>query len=115
MTHKFKFFQIINSDLEQPTKDLASLTVVVKAVRQVTSQHAHLHTAILDVRQMFHTLSVYGIEVARSCYRGRRGLMERKKEGGIRWMMEGNCGCLHMVKLPKMILYSILQVTDMLF
>lgn len=46
-----------------PTKDLASLTVVVQAVRQVTSEHAHLHTAILDVRQMFHTLSVYGIEV----------------------------------------------------
>lgn len=37
--------------------------MVVQAVRQVTSEHAHLHTAILDVRQMFHTLSVYGIEV----------------------------------------------------
>lgn len=71
MTLKFEFFQIINSDLEQPTKDLASLKVVVQAVRQVTSQHAHLHTAILDVRQMFHTLNVYGIEVINSCWGGR--------------------------------------------
>ncbi|XP_071539234.1 dynein axonemal heavy chain 10-like [Panulirus ornatus] len=35
----------------------------MRAVGQVTSDHAHLHTALLDVRQMFHTLHVYGIQV----------------------------------------------------
>ncbi|XP_063870908.1 dynein axonemal heavy chain 10-like isoform X4 [Scylla paramamosain] len=69
LNHVLEQVTIINSELEQPTKDLASLTLVVRAVRQVTSQHAHLHTAILDVRQMFHTLSVYGIEVMDSDHR----------------------------------------------
>ncbi|XP_045101948.1 dynein-1-alpha heavy chain, flagellar inner arm I1 complex-like isoform X2 [Portunus trituberculatus] len=69
LNHVLEQVTIINSELEQPTKDLASLTMIVRGVRQVTSQHAHLHTAILDVRQMFHTLSVYGIEVMDSDHR----------------------------------------------
>ncbi|XP_050721570.1 uncharacterized protein LOC127001253 isoform X3 [Eriocheir sinensis] len=69
LNHVLEQVMHINCNLEKPTKDLASLTVVVRAVRQVTSEHAHLHTAILDVRQMFHTLSVYGIEVLDSDHR----------------------------------------------
>lgn len=59
----FWYHQTVNMALHQTPGDLASLTVVMRAVGQVSSEHAHLHTALLDVRQMFHTLHIYGIQV----------------------------------------------------
>ncbi|XP_037781858.1 dynein heavy chain 10, axonemal-like [Penaeus monodon] len=55
----------VNKDLQTAPEDLVALTVVMRAVGRVSQDHAHLHTALLDVRQMFHTLQVYGIVVPR--------------------------------------------------
>lgn len=56
--------QTVNKDLQTAPEDLVALTVVMRAVGRVSQDHAHLHTALLDVRQMFHTLQVYGIVVS---------------------------------------------------
>ncbi|XP_068224168.1 LOW QUALITY PROTEIN: dynein axonemal heavy chain 10-like [Palaemon carinicauda] len=68
MQHVLHQITTINRALQKSPDDLTALTVVMKGVGQVSSEQAHLHTALLDVSQMFHTLQVYGIEVPRRDY-----------------------------------------------
>ncbi|XP_069945849.1 dynein axonemal heavy chain 10-like isoform X2 [Cherax quadricarinatus] len=67
----------VNAALHQSPDDLSSLTVVMRAVGRVSSEHANLHTSLLDVRQMFHTLHVYGIEVLESDHEGLENTAEQ--------------------------------------
>ncbi|KAK3856109.1 hypothetical protein Pcinc_037532 [Petrolisthes cinctipes] len=69
LDHVLLQVKTINSNLERKPEDLAALTVVLRAVGEVRYQHAHLHTDISDVRQMFHTLHVYGIQVQETEHR----------------------------------------------
>ncbi|XP_064083938.1 uncharacterized protein LOC135199712 [Macrobrachium nipponense] len=68
MQHVLHQITTINSALQKSPDDLTALTVVMKGVGQVSSEQAHLHTALLDVSQMFHTLQVYGIKVPKRDY-----------------------------------------------
>ncbi|KAK7015536.1 hypothetical protein SK128_021630, partial [Halocaridina rubra] len=68
LQHVLHQVTMINGTLQKSPGDLATLTVVMKAVGQVSYEQAHLHTSLLDVRQMFHTLHVYGITVPQQDY-----------------------------------------------